>query len=125
MIATQTKLDKFTRAYVECALWSSTNNTRDDGGDPLDRNYTLDDIAAESLARIVSDCEQFQARYPRLLETLDDRSAGHDFWLTRNRHGAGYWDRGYGKRGELLTRAAHSFGEVWLYVGDDGALYLA
>jgi hypothetical protein len=28
--------------------------------------------------------------------------AGIDFWLTRNRHGAGYWDRGLGITGDKL-----------------------
>jgi hypothetical protein len=52
--------------------------------------------------------------------------AGHDFWLTRNHHGAGFWDRGeldargIGKR---LTDHAHSYGGVDLYVGDDGRIY--
>lgn len=41
--------------------------------------------------------------------------AGHDFWLTRNRHGAGYWDRGLGNLGKRLTESAHGYGEVCVY----------
>jgi hypothetical protein len=37
---------------------------------------------------------------------------GHDFILTRNHHGAGFWDRGYGEAGRRLTAAAQAFGEV-------------
>ena len=40
--------------------------------------------------------------------------------LTRNGHGAGFWDRGLGALGERLTRAAKSHGSVDLYVNDDG-----
>jgi hypothetical protein len=57
-----------------------------------------------------------------LLE-FDYSQMGHDFWLTRNRHGAGFWDRGLGALGDRLTSAAHAYGEVDLYVGDDGRLY--
>lgn len=35
--------------------------------------------------------------------------AGHDFWLTRNGHGAGFWDRGLGDLGERLTEAAKAY----------------
>jgi len=36
---------------------------------------------------------------------------GHDLALTRNRHGAGFWDRGLpGDAGEVLTDWAHSLG---------------
>jgi hypothetical protein len=34
----------------------------------------------------------------------------HDFFLTRNGHGAGFWDGDY-KNGEKLTEIAKSFGE--------------
>ncbi len=42
--------------------------------------------------------------------------AGHDFALTRNHHGTGFWDRGLGEVGTLLTEAAQTFGESDLYV---------
>jgi hypothetical protein len=37
---------------------------------------------------------------------------GHDLALTRNGHGTGYWDRGYGATGQVLTSAAHRLGEI-------------
>lgn len=113
------KLDSFTAAYVECALWSST----DDDGEPLDSAYTVDDIAPEALRQMVDDCRAFQADQTADLIGMSAEQAGHDFWLTRNRHGAGYWDRGLGAVGQRLTDAAHVWGEVWLYVGDDGRIY--
>lgn len=36
--------------------------------------------------------------------------AGHDFWLTRVGHGAGFWDRGLGDLGERLTDASKAYG---------------
>lgn len=38
-------------------------------------------------------------------------------------HGAGFWDKGLGEVGDLLTRDAESFGGADLYVGDDGKIH--
>ena len=58
----------------------------------------------------------------------DETQVAHDFWLTRNGHGAGFWDRTYnndvdGKKGDKLTKIAEKFGGSTLYVGDDGKIY--
>lgn len=47
---------------------------------------------------------------------------GHDFSLTRNGHGAGFWDRGYGESGELLSKACKPYGSVDVYVTKRGKL---
>lgn len=91
---TLTELDTFTRAYIECALWSSNDESDESGGEPLDRNYSADDIAPDTLARMIRDCEAFQHQHIGALigsEIGDDR-AGHCFWLNRNGHGSGFWD---------------------------------
>ena len=41
----------------------------------------------------------------------DPGQAGHDFALTRNGHGAGFWDHGAGEAGDALTESAEWFGE--------------
>lgn len=109
------------QAYMVCALWSST----DDSSDPLDANYDLGDISPELAASMMSDCENFVATNNADLQESGQSSEqiGHDFWLTRNHHGAGFWDRGLGEVGEHLTKAAQVFPEVDLYVGDDGKVY--
>jgi hypothetical protein len=119
------KIDAFTRAYIECALWSSTDNSDDSGGEPLDRNYSIDDIAPATLATMVRDCAAFQAEHADNLAECDgsDEYNGHDLWLTRNGHGAGFWDRGYGPVGDRLTAACKACGSVDLYVGDDGLIH--
>jgi len=126
-------LETFTQAYIECALWAEMDNSDPNtGGDPLDRNYSADDIAPETLTRIQADCAKFYAAnseswinaYPPASEAWsDDERAGHDFWLTRNGHGAGFWDRGMGDIGDTLTDACKVYREVDLYVGDDGLIY--
>jgi hypothetical protein len=115
------KYDPFFAAYVECALWSST----DDNGDPLDNGRDIDDVADTSLASMWSECRDFRMGEASTdLVGMDPTQAGHDFWLTRNRHGAGFWDRGLGERGKRLTDAAHAHGSCDLYVGDDGKVWV-
>jgi hypothetical protein len=109
-------LDDFTRAYIVCALWSSTDNSNEQGGDPLDRNYDICDIALPTLREMIRECREFQKYQAADLADWGDEQAGHDFWLTRNGHGAGFWDRGRGEQGKRLTEACRPYGEVDLYV---------
>lgn len=112
------KLDKFVRAYLECALWSST----DDEGNPLDAGHDLSDISEDAVKSAIYDCDSFREPAGDMLTEWSDEQAGHDFWLTRNGHGAGFWARGW-KFGDELSELARSFGEVCLYVGDDGRIH--
>lgn len=123
-------MNDFIRGYMECALWSSTDESTPEGGNPMDDNYGIEDIAPEAVKQIEEDCNDFQQANTELLaeaktirKTYDDAHAGHDFWLTRNHHGAGFWDRGLGEVGEKLSAAAHVYGDCNLYVGDDGKVY--
>ena len=114
------QLDEFTLAYVEAALWSSC----DESGTPLDKNYGILECAPATLERMQADCLVFERANAADMEVRNAESAGHDFWLTRNRHGAGYWDGDWPKEvGERLTKAAHAFREIDLYIGDDGLIY--
>jgi hypothetical protein len=113
-------LDTFVAAYVACALWSSL----DEHGDPLDGSGA--DVAPETLVNMRIECEAFYSAHAALWAHIDaysDEQAGHDFWLTRNRHGAGFWDRGIGPVGQTLTDCAHLEGSRDLYIGDDGLIY--
>lgn len=115
-------MDEFTTAYIACALWSSRDEATPDGGEPMDANYSADDLAPETLASIKADCAKFQSDNARLFG-YDYACAGHDFWLTRNGHGAGFWDGSWPEHGDALTTACKAYGEVDLYVGDDGKIY--
>ena len=110
----------FRDAYVECALWSST----DEDGSPLD-GLGLE-LSAELKEQVESDCEDFYSANHELWDAhgMSDSQAGHDFWLTRNHHGTGFWDRGLRDDvGEALTDSAHSWGgQDWL-VGSNSEVY--
>ncbi len=112
-------LDDFTRHYIIAALWSSSDESTPSGGEPMDRNYSIEDLTVDCLNRMIMDCKGFQEGSERAL-TLSgqsDEQNGHDFWLTRNGHGAGFWDRGLRLRlGAILTRDAKAYGSADLYV---------
>ncbi len=125
------KIDLLIRHYLVCALWSST----DENGEPLNDGRDIDDIADKTKAQAQEDILDFLGLLER--DGVDWRKfwtpeqLGHDFWLTRNGHGAGFWDRASINEtekhalGETLTKWAQAMGSVDLYVGDDGAVYSA
>jgi len=120
-------LDQFTHAYVACALWSSMDQSDETGGEPLDKNYGIEDIDPQSLERMAAECSQFQTEQAPLLEQAGSEAQnGRDFWLTRNGHGTGFCDSEYPSDvGEQLTARCRVAGERDLYVGDDGKVYLS
>jgi hypothetical protein len=78
-----------------------------------------------SADEIRADLEDFITGNVADLEGLEPEQVGHDFYLTRNRHGAGFWDRGLGELGDRLADAARVYGTSELYPGDDGRLHLS
>ena len=124
-----TELEEMVSAYIECALWAGQDWSAvgEDGSDnpvPWDDNYGPEDVSTEAMATIREECEAFYADNRDDLSDWDAGQAGHDFYLTRNRHGAGFWDRGKGPAGDRLTTAAHVYGEQDFELGDDGKLYV-
>jgi hypothetical protein len=129
-----TRQDAILNAYIECALWSSYDSY-DGEGRPLDANYDVEDIAPVALEQMRDDVSDFlaDAGHAGALDfwasELGVEQIGHDFWLTRNGHGTGFWDRfatGFGYQcGRVLTEDAKAYGTSDLYVGDDGRLYAA
>ena len=120
-------MDNFVTQYLEAALWSSLDESDESGGEPMDQNYSIEDIEPESIARAVADCDRFREVAGDMLDEHDDPTmAAHDFWLTRNGHGAGFWDGDWPTNGDALTALVGwrtEFPEVNLYVGDDGRIH--
>lgn len=120
-------LDEFTRGYITAAMWTLT----DEDGNSCD-HLGLHDVAAETIATATRECKAFQEAYRADLDRATDEQDradeyhGHDFWLTRNGHGCGFWDRGYSPElSKRLTDAAHAEGSADWYLGDDGLIYQA
>jgi hypothetical protein len=119
-------LDLMVEGYVECALWAGLV-WPEDGGEPwgsLSDYHEASDIEHSSLITIRDECRQFYLDNAEDLAEMDPAQVGHVFYLTRNHHGTGFWDRGLGERGARLTSAAHAFGESELLESDDGRLYV-
>jgi hypothetical protein len=126
-------LDPFTRAYLECALWSSTNEDGD--SEFIDGKYSLDDLSPKAVQQAKDDCGRFatdngQSFFGAYMILWNgshgdfEGRMGHCFWLSRNGHGSGYFDeRPKNAVWDKLQNAARDFGETNLVVGDDGKLY--
>lgn len=110
--------DEFVESYLECALWSST----DDDGNPLDDSFDVDDVSRETRRAAETECADFWNRHGWIM-ARDVSRAGADFWLTRNGHGAGFWDGHWGADGARLTAAAKVYGGLDFYIGDDGRIH--
>lgn len=105
-----------TEHYLICALWTSE----------------LDDVGVwelpdETWTRARTDCYDFVRKAWRHIREsgMEADHVGHNFWLTRNGHGVGFWDRGLGDVGERLTEASEAFGDTWMEQGDDELVYLS
>lgn len=95
-------LEPMAAGYLTCALWTLANETQFDA-------YTVEDFTPAALAQARDECADFLslcAREGLDVSGLEPRRFGHDFWLTRNGHGAGFWDRGLGALGGALTKWA-------------------
>ncbi|NCU71523.1 MAG: hypothetical protein EBY66_00670 [Candidatus Fonsibacter lacus] len=111
-------------------------------GEPLEDNYSIADFDEESLKKLYSEYQQFIAIAEEKItekigenwDCIDDfydvqqpalNQTEHDYVLTRNRHGAGFWDGDWSSEvSKILTDAARSQYEFTAYVGDDERIYL-
>jgi hypothetical protein len=120
-------LDDFTKAYVYAIAFTNggeaVNSTTI--GNIFDRHFGRD-----TKLKVVEDCTKFQRENEDVLREAcksgeyNMMNAGHDFWLTRNGHGAGFWDGDLPDAlGDKLADEAHAYGVQSPYEGDDHLLY--
>ena len=110
-------IDSFTLDYLEAIEWLLDEE--------IDRD-AIKGFSSEAIVQAKKDCEDFQQANDAdlaIYQEQTDYTGGVDLWLTRNHHGAGFWDRGLGDVGKRLTDAAR-LGECDAYLGDDGFIYL-
>lgn len=121
------RFNAFVKAYIAAMLWSTSGT--DVNGEEFEDLQSFK-LAPETIELVKMDCFKFYEDNFITLSYLDAKGihsfelSGHDFWLTRVGHGAGFWDRGLGIAGEVLTRASKNFGEVYPTIGDDNLIYL-
>lgn len=132
---TPAQIDAATDAALTALAWTTPTHPED--GDDY-RGYLLDsgaeysdtarDTMRDMLAGFMSD-----DRASRLFDLLalygvpfTPEQIGHDFILTANRHGAGFWDRSYAPRPkaalEALSDLVRPYGSIDAYVSDAGQI---
>lgn len=107
----------FLRSALETALWSETDND----GNPLDQNHTVRDYEPDTVGWIYDTAADFLRDHGHLIGEAMESEAGHNWWLTRNGHGAGFRDSpevwGY-DAGRKLTEGARRQGGMTLNAFD-------
>ncbi|MEU6263714.1 hypothetical protein [Saccharopolyspora shandongensis] len=113
----------FLEGYIACAIWTESKSANAHNQPVNSALYTRENISPKACADMHDECLDFATGNHSGLYELDPEQCGHDFWLTRNGHGAGFWDRELAVLGERLTAAAKPYGEARLFVGDNGQLH--
>jgi hypothetical protein len=89
------ELDEFTRAYIMAALWTFDEDAFSGEYSTSGRFEILfPKIDREAVLKMVEDCAKFKKDNAALIHQaeLKDSRAGHNFWLSRNGHGSGFFD---------------------------------
>jgi hypothetical protein len=124
--------------YIATALWSTNADHRDPEGTGcaghMDDHFTVSDLAPKAREAMRAELTDFidgcaAAALDFWQAELGAGQVGCDFWLTRNGHGAGFWDRfvtGIGATfGRYLTEQARPYGQSYIYAGSDGKVYVS
>jgi len=110
-------VNKILDGYIETALWSSG----DDGEFDEKTIHDVDD-ASKNVAKndILQFINQANENAKDELNSYDESQLGHYLWLSRNGHGAGFFD----DNNDKLQDIARSMKEKNVYTGDDGIIYI-
>lgn len=132
---------EMTNGYLAYALWAgldwsmtTENDGIEDNPENWAENYDTSDISKKAVDEARKLCAEFVGANLADLEVYYPGNAhsygqwGHDLYLTRNGHGAGFWDRYSGLDAEIvavgrrLSEAAKVYGEIDFYE-EGGKLY--
>lgn len=137
-MAAMNPLNPTAEALLETLLWSST----DDLGNPLDIDFRASDFSEEDVQKLYGEFQKFVSIVEKQIsekvgdswDCIDDfydlmqptqNQAEHDYIMTRNGHGCGFYDGDWAKEvAFILAEAAQDQGEIIPYIGHDGKLYI-
>jgi hypothetical protein len=129
-------------------LWSESDESTPQGGEPFDKNYSVHDIDSESLGKLHQSFQAFvtkaEAEITKIKgsdwSSIDDFYTGsasggfyleHDYILTVNGHGCGFWEKSDWEPevGKILTDLARQEKEIHCFTdhvdhGRDGRVYI-
>jgi len=142
----QKNIQEIINSYLNCAIWTDEENLKEDDDNMNRETYKMDkeywdeseikelisnpnlnihNFDEDSVIKTYLDIKKFLNLVGSAVNDIDESDIGYDLWLTRNHHGAGFWDRGYDvKISDILTKTAESLGTAHLYIGDNGILYI-
>lgn len=115
--------EPFIAGYFTAAEWLIRDNEEDPEGG-IDKAEILC-WSEDAIREAREDCARFERENAddlllyQELSGRGSRSAGTDFWLSRNGHGAGFFDRGNDPVFDRLQDAAESYGQRDVYLADD------
>ena len=122
----------FITGAADAALWSTHPMTADDFADQTADEFDLGGDERVKLRGTLAyhSRDWFVTYYPLIRRAIaarpdynDMQQIGHDWWLTTQGHGAGFWDRGLGNIGATLTATCDGYSDLLdLYVDEDGNL---
>jgi len=126
-------IDNIYNNFIEAMLWSTIDENFDDETF-LDYNYTIHDVDKETEMKIKLLIEYFINENHELIDEVEintnirisEEMIGHDLYLDTQGHGVGFWDRGYGYNGVLLSKEAKKIfnSNMEAYAGNDGKIYI-
>lgn len=129
-----TDFGEFFAGYLIGLAFTATKDDENGNGDPVFSNpggdikdvVDLDNfmlrLGAKNVSEIREDARDFfDQAYDMIKDDLN--RAGGDFHLTRNRHGAGFWDGDWKDNGDKLTELSRPYGTLELTEHAD-VLYL-
>jgi hypothetical protein len=126
------------RALLETLLWSSIG----DNGIPFDLDYGPEDVDENDVQKLYAEFQRFISVVEKEItekvgegwDCIDDfydlhqpveNQTEHDYILTRNGHGAGFYDGDWAREvAHILAVAADAQGPVTPYVGSDNKIYI-
>lgn len=122
------KMESFVQGYIDAILFVSEDDENEFDVDEIDDN-ALDVIKITSMNFFDDNFEELECFCDQAGEFYSDdiwAYAGHNLALTQNGAGEGFWSReGVNKRlGNELSEKAKECGELRLYCGKDGRLYI-
>lgn len=131
----QEDINEILKGYISAALWTEQENLVFDYLTNFIHNldkknidsFTFDDFHSDSILDAYVDIKTF-IRYAgddAILEAKIEYGLfrlGMDIWLTRNGHGAGFFDHNYENNDKLLY-AAKKLKPKNIYIGDDEKLH--
>lgn len=120
----QSQVNEVSKHYLAAAAWAECH---EEGG--VEFTEKTQRIAFMHCASFI---EEAGPMFDELMKRRDygwhdgvqnsEAQFGHDYWLTRNGHGAGFWDRGLGEVGDKLSELC-KHKEAQFYI-ENGWLHL-